>query len=474
MNKPFTYNPFKRTADGKFPALSQNAPLRYLTFSALYFAQGIPEGLLLFGIPAWMAVNGKSAAEIGGFVAILAMPWSFKILAAPLMDRFTFLAMGRRRPWILFGQLGIAASLLSMAFIVDPLNNMFMLSLSGFFVRLFAVFQDIAVDGLAIDILPVDQQARANGLMWGSKIIGISASVALGVSIINSYSFFHAFALFSMFMFLIMFIPLFFKERAGEKRLPWTKGKVSEAAASIQVHSWKGLVKSLAKVFILPVSLMMGVAAFSFSIGRGLMDSILPVLTVQELGWSDGEYSKIFSLVNLIAGILGMFAGGALIDFFGKVRMMSIYLILLILLIVSAFLLRDHWDNRYIFIGFIGLFYTLITFTTIAMFASAMQLCWKRISATQFTLYMAIANLGLAAGAALLGPLTSFMEWEYVVLAYIVFAGFMLIALQFLRFDKHTKRVELLELKQMKHDEIAGKLKPVDGIFPFEEIHDIK
>lgn len=474
MKKPDTYNPFKHTVDGKFPALSQNAPLRYLTFSALYFAQGIPEGLLWFGIPAWLAMNGKSAAEIGGFVAILSLPWSFKILVAPLMDRFTFLAMGRRRPWILFGQLGLALSFLSMAFIADPLNNMLMLKLFGFFVGLFAVFQDIAVDGLAIDILPVDQQARANGLMWGSKTIGISASVAIGISIINAYSFFHAIALFSMFVFLIMFIPLIFKERAGEKRLPWTKGKVSEAAANIQVHSWKGLFKSLVKVFILPVSLMMGVAAFSFTIGRGLMDTMLPVLTVQELGWSDGEYSKIFAVINLTSGILGMVAAGALIDFFGKVRMMSIYLVLLISLVVSAFFLRDYWVNRYIFIGFIGMFNMLIVFTTIAVFASAMQLCWKRISATQFTLYMAISNLGLSAGAALLGPLKSFLTWEYVLLAYTVFAGFMLIAIQFLRFDKHTKRVALLEFNQMKLDELDGKLKPVEIVFPFEQIHNIK
>lgn len=474
MKKPDTYNPFKRTAEGKFPSLSENAPLRYLSFSFLYFAQGLPEGLLMFGIPAWLAMNGKSAAEIGAFVAIVILPWSFKILAAPLMDRFTFLAMGRRRPWILFGQLGLAISFLSMAFIADPLNNMFMLKLFSFFVGLFAVFQDIAVDSLAIDILPEKEQARANGLMWGSKTIGISASVAIGISIINAYSFFHAIVFFSLFVFLILFFPLFFRERAGEKRLPWAKGKVSEAAASIQVHSWKGLFKSLSKVFILPVSLIMGIAAFSFSIGKGLMDTILPVLTVQELGWSDGDYSKTFAMVNLVSGILGMFVAGALIDFFGKVRMMSIYLILLVLLVVSAFFLRDYWNNQYIFIGFIGLFYTLVVFTIIAVFASAMQLCWKRISATQFTLYMAISNLGLAAGAALLGPLKSFMAWEFVVLVYTIFAGFMLIAIQFLRFDKHTKRVAVLELNQIRLDEIVDKLKPVEVVIPIDHKHDNK
>ena len=472
MKKPDTYNPFKRTAEGKFPSLSENAPLRYLSFSFLYFAQGLPEGLLMFGIPAWLAMNGKSAAEIGAFVAIGILPWSFKILAAPLMDRFTFLSMGRRRPWILFGQLGLAISFLSMAFIADPLNNMFMLKLFSFFVGLFAVFQDIAVDGLAIDILPEEQQARANGLMWGSKTIGISASVAIGISIINAYSFFHAIVFFSLFVFLILLFPLFFRERPGEKRLPWTKGKVSEVAASIQVQSFKELFTSLARVFILPVSLIMGVAAFSFSIGRGLINAMLPVFTVQELGWTDGDYSQTFAVIQLVSGILGMFVAGALIDFFGKVRMMSIYLILLILLVVSAFFLRDYWDNQYIFIGFIGMLYTLIVFTTIAVFASAMQLCWKRISATQFTLYMAISNLGMAAGAALLGPLKSFMAWEYVVLVFAVFAGLMLIAIQFLRFNKHTKRVAVLELNQTRLDESAVKLNPVEVFIPLEHKHD--
>ncbi len=47
--------------------LSENALLRYFTFTSLYTAQGIPEGLTFFAIPAWLAMNGKSVAEIGSF-----------------------------------------------------------------------------------------------------------------------------------------------------------------------------------------------------------------------------------------------------------------------------------------------------------------------------------------------------------------------------------------------------------------------
>ncbi len=79
-----------------------------------------------------------------------------------------------------------------------------------------------------------------------------------------------------------------------------------------------------------------------------------------------------------------------------------------------------------------------------------MQLCWKRISATQFTLYMAISNLGLAAGAALMGQLKGFLDWQFVILSYIIFAGVMLVLIRFIHFEKHQQRVEELELKHLE------------------------
>ncbi|HWR94999.1 MAG TPA: hypothetical protein VN192_07345 [Flavobacterium sp.] len=51
----------------------------------------MPEGLTFFAIPAWMAINGKSPGEIGAFVGIITIPWSLKVLLAPIIDRYTFL-----------------------------------------------------------------------------------------------------------------------------------------------------------------------------------------------------------------------------------------------------------------------------------------------------------------------------------------------------------------------------------------------
>ena len=81
--------------------------VRYLTGAMMYFAQGIPQGLLGIAIPAWLVSQGVSAADIGSYLAVIILPWVFKLLSGPLMDRFGFQPMGRRRPWVLAAQLGL-------------------------------------------------------------------------------------------------------------------------------------------------------------------------------------------------------------------------------------------------------------------------------------------------------------------------------------------------------------------------------
>ena len=126
------------------PSLSDNTFFRYFNFIALYFAQGIPEGMLSFGIPAWMAMNGNTPGEIASFAIACGIPWSFKFIVAPMMDRYTYLPMGRKRPWVLFGQLGLIASCVAMAYVPDPLNNLTQFMIAGFVVSFFGAFQDVA------------------------------------------------------------------------------------------------------------------------------------------------------------------------------------------------------------------------------------------------------------------------------------------------------------------------------------------
>jgi PAT family beta-lactamase induction signal transducer AmpG len=439
-----------------FPALAESQVLRYLTFAALYVAQGIPEGFIFYALPAWLAVQGRTPAEIGAFAGISLLPWSFKLVNAPLMDRFTYLAMGRRRPWVLVGQAGLIVAFASFAMISDPAANLGVLTAIGFLVSFFASFQDVAVDGMAIDVLPLDQQARANGIMWGAKTVGISASVALGSFLINTRGFATTVLLFAVGITLIMMFPLLLRERSGERLLPWTEGDVAPAAAASQLHDWKSIFVSLRKVFFLPVSLVMGVAVFSSSIGRGVIDTFFPIVTVQELGWADTDYSQAFAMANLASGLIGMFIGGALVDFFGKVRMMKIFLGSTLVLVLTMALTGSFWTSPGVVAGFILGFYVLFVCYTVSVFATAMQLCWKRVSATQFTLYMAVSNLGLAIGPVLYGQLATRVHSSRVILVYLVFAAFSLAMLRFVRLERHQPQIDLLEQARRRLEPTGG------------------
>ncbi len=434
----------------KARALSEHAILRYFNFIVLYFAQGVPEGMLTFGIPAWMAMNGKSAGEIAGFAVITVLPWSFKFIVAPLMDRYTYLPMGRKRPWILLGQLGLVGSCIYMAFIPDPLNNMHQLMIAGFIVSSFGAFQDVATDGMAVDIIPDHQQAKANGLMWGSKIIGMSVSLAAGSWLLTKYDYTTAILMMAIVIGLIMLVPLFSRERPGEKIVPWSPGVASPHTKHLQLENWKLIFTSLFKVFSLRNSIIFAVVLFISQGGFKYVSTLLPIFTVNELGWTNVEYSNYFAVAKLIGGIAGMLIGGFLIDRFGKKRMLHIYYISALLLMVLFVLGQPLWDNRGLIFTFMLIQNTLYTFVSIGVFAIAMQCCWKKISASQFTLFMTLGNLGQMGFAGLIGPIRANFDWEVSLLAFSLFMGISWLILSRFNLDKQLEHVAALDLKSLE------------------------
>lgn len=438
--------------------LSESHRLRYFTFIALYFSQGIPEGLTIFAIPAWMAMNGKSTLEIAGYSAVIIIPFSLKILLAPLFERFTYLPMGRRRPWILFGQFGILCSLIALAFVPDPLSNMVTLTAVVLSLHIFTMFQDIATDSLVIDVVPVEQQGKANSFMWGSKTIGISISIFIGSWLINNLGFSYAVLIMSVSVFFIMFVPLLLRERKGEKLLPWSEGKTSPDALYLQVDNWGKLFKSFKQVVLLKNTLLLLFAVFAAMAGLHFMRTMLPLFTIQELGWDNIFYSKIYSTSNLAGGIAGMFIGAFVIQRYGIIRLIQGSLSLTVLIAVIMTFLTPQWENVKLVIGFIALFCTLLTLINIGVLALAMHLCWKRISAMQFTFCMTVFNAGLASGAALLGYLRSNFEWKILFLAFGLILIAAMIILKFIRTNRHREQVEYLESKYLDVLKAEGSL----------------
>lgn len=443
------------TIKTNLPSLSENTFFRYFNFVALYFAQGVPEGMLLFGIPAWMAMNGKTPGEIASFAIACGIPWSFKFIVAPMMDRYTFLPMGRKRPWVLLGQTGLILSCIVMAFVPDPLNNLNQFMLAGFVVSFFGAFQDVATDGMVVDIVPTEEQARANGLMWGSKIIGISTSLAVGSWILNEYNYTTAILMLSVMIGVIMIVPMCLRERECEKILPWTSGTASTETKKTQLTSWSTIFKSLYSVFSLRNSVILTLILFISQGSYNYIGTLLPIFTVKELGWTNVVYSQYYATAKLIGGIGGMLVGGYLIDRFGKKPMMNIYFFLMVLLTSALAFLKTYWISINFIYGFMLLYNVVYTFACIGIFAMAMQCCWKKVSASQFTLYMTISNLGRIVFAALIAPIKGNFSWEITLFSFAIMIATAWLLMQFLNINKQVDRIVELENEDLEKQEMS-------------------
>ena len=426
-------------------ALSESSLLRYIFFSSLYMAQGFPSGLMMVAFPAWLAEQGLGTPEIGGFIAIVSIPMSFKFILGPLLDRFGYLPMGRRRPWVLVAQIGFFLSFASISLVSYPASNLNHIIIIGFIVTIFIALQDVAIDGMAIDVIPTNERTRANGFMWGSKTVGIAAGASGGGALLSAKGFGLAVLIVAALIGLITVFPLLLRERRGERLLPWTQGEASDVAVQLQLRDWYSILRGLVRVILLPTSIMTIFAAFFFMLGLGLLRTLLPVLSVQELGWSQTDFSNVFALAGIIACIVGMVLSATILNRLGEIRTLFIITILLMILEIIVGLTIHVWMTRNVFVSFI-IIVSVFNFTgTVAILAMFMNMCWRHVAATQFALYMALANLGYSAGAALAGLLDTVFEYSPLFLLMAAGSGLVLILLQCVNMKAHQEHLHTLE-----------------------------
>ena len=429
------------------PALKDHRNLRFFTLGLLYVAQGLPIGLFQVAIPAWMASQGLSAAEVGTFIAIAFLPWSFKLLAGPVMDRFSFPPMGRRRPWVLGAQVGIVLALLLIAVVdPDPESGFMLLAGLGFCANSFGAIQDVAVDGMAIDILEEGERARANAFMFGGQTIGVSGASVLGSIALAQYGLGAAALILSAVVALIMLVPLLLRERKGERLLPWSKGVASVEALESVVDNWRSIFSTLIKALLLPMSLLLILLEGLSRMSGGILAAVSPVLVVQDLGWLQTEYSQWIAITGIAAAVFGVLMG-PVIDMIGAKIALSVAIAIRASMFAGVAMLQSWWQDPMFFkvaILLNGLTGQIVTIAIIALF---MQLTFQKVAATQFAVYMALANLTLAMGSALVAPMDGLLDYSQ---RFLVAAGLNVLFLglwPLVDLDRHSADMQALKMK---------------------------
>nr|WP_298928948.1 MFS transporter [uncultured Erythrobacter sp.] len=383
--------------------LERSRSLRLFTLFILYVGQGMPIGLFWFAVPAWMAVNGASAADVGSVAALTALPWSLKLVNGFFMDRYTFLAMGRRRAWILGAQLVMIASLLMAAALNPSASDVAVLGAIGFVVNMATTFQDVAVDGLAVDIMTEGERARGSGMMFGGQAIGIAAATAMTGYVIEDFGAPAAYLCVAAMIALLCLFIAAFKEREGERNLPWSKGEAHERNLAIQLDAWWPLLKSTFISIFAGKSILWIIALFGGGILYGGMTGVSPLIGANYVGWDVSTISWHNALAGLVSGILVMTLGGWLGDRFGAKAIGTLWIVVTIVSLAAMFVLEPQWSSPVLFMAFLYGWMALNNLRTVAMLPVSMRLCDKKVAATQFTIYMAVANFGISFGAFMLG-----------------------------------------------------------------------
>ena len=153
---------------------------RLFVVTALGFASGLPLALTGQALQAWLSVEGIDIATIG-FLSLVGLPYTFKFLWAPLMDRFELLPrLGRRRGWLIATQLALTATLLLLA-ATPPKQSLQVFALLAFTVAFVSASQDVVIDAYRTElVLPNERGLGSSLYVLGYRLAMIvSGGVAL-------------------------------------------------------------------------------------------------------------------------------------------------------------------------------------------------------------------------------------------------------------------------------------------------------
>ena len=436
--------------------LSRSKALRMLTLLLFYFTQGFPVGLFFYAIPAWMAASGASTAEVASVVGTAALPWSLKLVNGFIIDRYTFLPMGRRRIWIIGAQALIVTAFLVGAVLSPDGRDVLLVSALGFCANAAVTFQDVGIDSLAVDIMEEEERARAASVMFGAQMFGIAAATALGGKLIETFGIGVGLTGAAIVPLAVMLYGIAIRERGGEKRLPWSAGESHPANRAIQVEAWWPLLQGAFRAIVVPISLLLLPVLLARAVPWGAFEAFHPELFQTYAGWSMSDYTSLVSTSALVSGFVGLVLFGVMVDRIGSRRSLLIAAGAMAVLLTGMGFARSMWSEGW----FLAAFLIAMDIAGILFLISAvpvcMRLCSPAVAATQFTIYMAFGNFGRPIGAWLAAVTAGQGHPQWLYWAAGIIASVMVIVIATVPFPDRSSRER----------EVAEDLPQGEGIAP--------
>jgi PAT family beta-lactamase induction signal transducer AmpG len=352
---------------------------RYAMFGLVYFAEGAILSYFTALNSLYLLSFNLSMSQVGLIGMIALIPFVIKIFFGMLSDRFNFLRLGFRKPYIILGLL-VQCLCLLIAPSINPGEQFGLFALLAFVLMSGQALYDTCTDGLALDTTPKEEEGTIQGIMVGGRALGVVLiSAALG-GIVQNFSWSGAFWLLALLTLLPLPLVLWAREpeRAAGRRFEWR--------AFGAFTRW-------------PV-IALGLVGALYSLVINAANQIVNPFLQNQFGINYAS-AGLFTTIWGVGVAVGGLTGGRLVDTLGHRRS----LVTAVGLSLVGVLLLAFTPSIAAAVALVVLFGLAFGYYETVYFAISMNLTDPRIAASMFAILMAVANVGTGIGLGASGAL---------------------------------------------------------------------
>ncbi len=363
---------------------------RTAAVALLSFASGLPLGLVWYAVPDWMRDIGVDIRIVGLF-SLAQVPWAFKVLWSPLMDRYVPPFWGRRRGWMALMQLALAALSLALAGVGSHPDAIWVVGAIALGIALASASQDVAYDAYAVDVLREEEQGPAVGakiaLYRAAMLVsgGVSITLAgrLGWPAVNAL------------LALVYLALLFVTWRAPEPE------EKTEPPKTLREAVWQPFIGFLSRHRALEILAFVFLYKFADQLAQALTRPFLI-----DMGYDSDQRGVALSTIGMVATIAGAFIGGWVTTLAGLGHSLWVFGVLQIFSNIGYFFLAGLGGPSLPFMyGATGFELFTSGLGTGAFSVLLLRMTQKRFSATQYALFSSL----FALPRLLAGPISGFV-----------------------------------------------------------------
>ena len=360
------------------------------------FASGMPFFLLIQLIPAWLRTSDVSLVDIG-LVGLVTLPYSWKFLWAPLIDRLR-LPLGRRRGWMLLTQVALMLSIGCLGF-VDPKHQMTLVVVFASLIAFLSATQDVAIDAFRREILPDEELGLGNSIhVMAYRIAGFVPG-SLSFVLADHLPWVWVFWITAAFMAVGLMLSLAVTEPED---------------LSPPANTLRERVITPFTEYFQRVGLGTGLLAMLFLVTYKLGDNMATALSTPfylDLGFSMTEIGVIAKNVGVWSSIAGGLVGGLLMLRLGINRALWIFGVVQMVSILGFAWLASIGYSLWWLAAVISFEYLGVGLGTAAFTAFIARESSRAFAATQFALFTALAALPRSIASSLTGFIVEDTGW---------------------------------------------------------------